>query len=54
MGDDAARWCCSLKAIHNTTQISEVFLGGKEFDRAALTRLPLWSGRWVRGILDEE
>jgi imidazolonepropionase-like amidohydrolase len=25
-----------LKAIHNTTRISEVFLGGKEFDRAAL------------------
>ena len=25
-----------LRNIHNTTRISEVFLGGKEFDRAAL------------------
>src|SRR5262249_43734896 len=25
-----------LEDIHNTTHISEVFLGGKEFDRAAL------------------
>ena len=28
-----------LKDIHNTTRISEVFLSGKEFDRAALDRL---------------
>jgi len=25
-----------LRDIHNTTRISELFLGGKEFDRAAL------------------
>lgn len=28
-----------LKDIHNTTKISEVFLGGREFDRAALDQL---------------
>jgi imidazolonepropionase-like amidohydrolase len=28
-----------LKDIHNTTKISEVFLGGKEFDRAALDEM---------------
>jgi hypothetical protein len=28
-----------LKDIHNTTKISEVFLAGKEFDRAALDRM---------------
>lgn len=28
-----------LKDIHNTTKISEVFLGGKEFDRAALDQM---------------
>ena len=28
-----------LKDIHNTTKISEVFLGGKEFDRATLDRM---------------
>lgn len=27
------------KDIHNTTKISEVFLGGKEFDRAALDQM---------------
>ena len=28
-----------LKDIHNTTKISEVFLGGRAFDRAALDRM---------------
>jgi len=28
-----------LKEIHNTTKISEVFLAGKEFDRAALDQM---------------
>ncbi len=28
-----------LQDIHNTTKISEVFLGGKEFDRAALDQM---------------
>ena len=28
-----------LKDIHNTTKISEVFLGGREFDRATLDRM---------------
>jgi uncharacterized protein (TIGR02246 family) len=28
-----------LMDIHNTTRIAEVFLGGKEFDRAALNRM---------------
>lgn len=28
-----------LKDIHNTTKISEVFLAGKEFDRAALDKM---------------
>jgi imidazolonepropionase-like amidohydrolase len=28
-----------LKDIHNTTKISEVFLPGKEFDRAALDKM---------------
>ena len=28
-----------IKDIHNTTKIREVFLGGKEFDRAALDRI---------------
>jgi imidazolonepropionase-like amidohydrolase len=28
-----------LKDIHNTTKISEVFLGGKEFDRATLDHM---------------
>jgi imidazolonepropionase-like amidohydrolase len=28
-----------LKDIHNTTRISEVFLSGKEFDRAALDKV---------------
>jgi imidazolonepropionase-like amidohydrolase len=28
-----------IKDIHNTTKISAVFLGGKEFDRAALDRM---------------
>jgi hypothetical protein len=28
-----------LKDIHNTTKISEVFLGGKEFDRATLDQM---------------
>ena len=27
------------KDIHNTTKISEVFLGGREFDRAALDQM---------------
>jgi hypothetical protein len=28
-----------LNDIHNTTKISEVFLAGKEFDRAALDQI---------------
>lgn|GEM_PF-6603862 len=28
-----------LKDIHNTTKIAEVFLSGKEFDRAALDEM---------------
>jgi hypothetical protein len=28
-----------IKDIHNTTKISEVFLAGKEFDRAALDQM---------------
>ena len=28
-----------IKDIHNTTKISKVFLGGKEFDRAALDQM---------------
>jgi imidazolonepropionase-like amidohydrolase len=43
-----------LKDIHNTTKISEVFLSGKEFDRAALDQMLRAAKAGPKAIVQED